>query len=45
VKIPNSTKVSLGPRLRGRAREHWPDLAGVQVRFRANFAYVDGEIS
>jgi hypothetical protein len=32
-------------RLRRHARERWPDLAGVRVRFRANFAYVDGEIS
>lgn len=27
------------------AREHWPDLASVKVRFRAGFAYVDGEIT
>jgi hypothetical protein len=27
------------------AREHWPDLAAVKVRFRAGFAYVDGGIS
>jgi hypothetical protein len=45
VKIPDSTKASLGSRLRRHAREHWPDLADVKVRFRTNFAYVDGEIS
>lgn len=27
------------------AREHWPDLAGIRLRFRSNFAYVDGEIA
>jgi hypothetical protein len=44
MKIPESTKRSLQSRLWGRARERWPDLADVKVRFRANFAYVDGEI-
>lgn len=39
---PASTKSSLTQRLNARARERWPDLAGVEVRFRANFAYVDG---
>ena len=24
------------------ARTHWPQLAGIDVRFRANFAYIDG---
>ena len=44
MKIPDSTKASLGSRLWGHGREHWPDLADVKVRFRGNFAYVDGEI-
>jgi hypothetical protein len=44
VKIPDSTRRSLDFRLGQHARERWPDLAGVTVRFRANFAYVDGEI-
>ena len=44
MKIPDSTKASLGSRLWRHAREHWPDLADVKVRFRGNFAYVDGEI-
>jgi hypothetical protein len=44
VNIPQSTRGSLTSRLHDRARERWPDLAGVKVRFRANFAYVDGEI-
>ena len=43
VKIPESTKGSLSSRLSRHAREHWPDLASVRARFRANFAYVDGE--
>jgi hypothetical protein len=43
--IPESTKTSLGQRLRAQARERWPALAGVQVRFRGRFAYVDGELS
>jgi hypothetical protein len=38
---PASTKSSLTYRLNARAKERWPDLAAV-VRFRANFAYVDG---
>ena len=44
MKIPESTRRSLDSRLGRHAREHWPDLAGVTVRFRSNFAYVDGEI-
>ena len=39
---PASTKSSLTQRLNARARERWPDLVGVEVRFRAGFAYVDG---
>jgi hypothetical protein len=42
--IPESTKISLGQRLRERQRERWPSLATVQVRFRGQFAYVDGEL-
>jgi len=41
---PESTKTSLTQRLNGRARERWPELARVAVRFRANFAYVDGHM-
>ena len=39
---PGSTKDSLTSRLNSHARSRWPDLAAVEVRFRANFAYVDG---
>jgi hypothetical protein len=42
--IPESTKTSLGQRLRARQRERWPALVGVQVRFRGRFAYVDGDL-
>jgi hypothetical protein len=40
--IPTSTQTSLRQRLSQRARERWPQLAQVQVRYRAGFAYVDG---
>lgn len=42
AKIPTSTQTSLHQRLTARARERWPQLAEVRVRFRAGFAYVDG---
>jgi hypothetical protein len=42
AKPPESTKSSLSQRLSARAKQRWPALAGVDVRFRANFAYVDG---
>ena len=38
---PASTKTSLTQRLNAHARTRWPDLAGIEVRLRANFAYVD----
>jgi len=44
VKIPESTKSSLSQRLSARARERWPGLSEVKVRFRAGFAYVDGQV-
>jgi hypothetical protein len=42
---PESTKNSLGQRLREHARERWPALATVNVRHRAGFAYVSGELA
>jgi hypothetical protein len=39
-----STKSSLASRLTGHARRRWPQLATVHVRFRAGFAYVDGDL-
>ena len=42
--LPASTKSSLTSRLRDRARTRWPQLDAVRVRFRAGFAYVDGDL-
>ncbi|HEX3946913.1 MAG TPA: hypothetical protein VHW47_04375, partial [Acidimicrobiales bacterium] len=39
---PQSTKTSLTQRLNQHARARWSEFTGVDVRFRANFAYVDG---
>jgi hypothetical protein len=39
---PDSTKTSLQQKLSARARERWPQLNQVQVRFRGTFAYVTG---
>jgi hypothetical protein len=44
-KIPDSTRNSLHWRLAARARERWPDLAEVRMRYRAGFAYVDGVLA
>lgn len=41
---PASTKTSLQQRLSAHARTQWPQLAGVIVRFRGAFAYVDGQL-
>ena len=41
---PESTKNSLTSRLNTHARQHWPTLARVEVRFRAGFAYIDGRL-
>jgi hypothetical protein len=43
--IPDSTENSLHWRLAARARERWPDLADVRMRYRAGFAYVDGVLA
>ena len=42
--IPESTKTSLAQRLRAHARDTWPQLSGVTVRYRGAFAYIDGEL-
>jgi hypothetical protein len=44
AKPPDSTKTSLRQRLAGRARERWPQLSGITVRYRGEFAYVDGQL-
>jgi hypothetical protein len=41
---PASTKTSLGQKLNARARDRWPALAHVDVRFRGRFAYVAGRL-
>jgi hypothetical protein len=41
---PESMKSSLTQRVNARAAERWPDLAGVEVRFRSNFAYISGRL-
>ena len=39
---PESTKHRLTVGLTDHARNRWPELARVDVRFRANFAYING---
>ena len=41
---PASTKTSLGQKLRERARQRWPELTGIGVRFRGQFAYITGKL-
>ncbi len=39
---PDSTKTSLQQRLSARARQRWPQLVRIQIRFCGTFAYVTG---
>ncbi|MDP9865019.1 MULTISPECIES: hypothetical protein [Streptosporangium] len=41
---PESTMTSLRQRLAARARERWPQLAGITVRYHGEFAYVAGRL-
>ena len=41
---PESTKTSLRQRLAARARERWPQLDGITVRYHGEFAYVAGQL-
>ena len=41
---PTSTKANLQQRVAAHARERWPELARVDVRFRGAFAYIDGHL-
>ena len=43
--IPESTKTSLAQRLRAHAKDSWPQLAEVHVRYHGQFAYVAGELA
>ena len=42
---PESTKTSLRQRLATRARERWPQLDGITVRWHGEFAYIAGRLS
>ena len=44
AKPPESTKTSLCQRLAARARERWPQLASITVRWHGEFAYVAGQL-
>jgi hypothetical protein len=44
AKPPESTKTSLHQKLAAWARERWPQLSGVDVRWRGQFAYVSGRL-
>ena len=44
AKIPDSTRSSLQQRLRARARQRWPDLTDITVRYRAGSADVDAAL-
>ena len=44
VSIPESTKDSVQYRLSARARDRWPALTHVTVRYRGGFAYVTGHL-
>ena len=39
--IPDSTKNSVTSRLAARARERWPQIEQVKVRFKGGFGYID----
>ena len=41
---PTSTKTSLQQRLAAHARQRWPQLGPVDIRFRGAFAYVTAEL-
>lgn len=43
--VPQSTKDSLERRLAVHARTRWPRVAGLRVRYRAAFAWIDAELS
>lgn len=44
AKPPESTKTSLRQRLTAHARERWPQLSDVLVRYHGAFAYIDGQL-
>ena len=44
AKPPESTKTSLRQRLTAHARDRWPQLTGIDVRYHGAFAYIDGQL-
>jgi hypothetical protein len=42
--VPQATKDDLERRLAARARTRWPQAAGLQVRHRAAFAWIDAKL-
>ncbi|GAC1355140.1 MAG: hypothetical protein NVSMB29_20370 [Candidatus Dormibacteria bacterium] len=42
---PPSTKSALPQALSAHARDRWPQLADLHVRFRGGFAYVEGKLT
>jgi len=45
ARYPDSTKISLEQRLRGRARDRWPQIASLHIRHRGNFSYIDATLA
>jgi len=43
--VPESTKTAVTHWLQAHARQHWPQLTGLQLRFRGQFAYLDAELA
>lgn len=43
AKPPESTRTSLRQHLAARARERWPQLAGITIRWHGEFAYIAGQ--
>jgi hypothetical protein len=43
--IPASTKISLDQRLTLHAKQHWPHLTAVHVRYHGQFGYIEGELA
>ncbi|MGH3381191.1 MAG: hypothetical protein ACRDP6_41305 [Actinoallomurus sp.] len=43
--IPTSTKTSLAQRLRQHARQNWPQLSDLHIRYHGRFAYIEGELA
>ena len=41
---PESTKISLRQRLRAHAQQRWPQVTGLDFRYRGAFAYVDAHL-